>query len=132
MEKNEQELAIKFKIFENQIISIQQQIQSIEQAILDISSINENLGEIKKDKEIFSPVGRGIFIKAKIISEELLVGINEKNYVKKSISETKDLIEKQIKKLDGVKKELNNALENLNKELEIILQDYQTKKNQNS
>ncbi|MBI2057335.1 prefoldin subunit alpha, partial [Candidatus Pacearchaeota archaeon] len=112
MEKNEQELTFKFQMLEQQIMAIQQQLQAVEQTLLDMALLNIGLDEIKKDtptgvpyegKEILSPVGAGIFAKAKLLSEELVVAIGEKNYIKKSIPETKKLIQEQIKKLEKVR-----------------------------
>ena len=68
-------------------------------------------------KEIYAPVGKGIFVKAKIFSEDLNVDVGNGNFVKKSIPETKELIEEQIKKLEQVKTEMENNLEELGKEV---------------
>src|SRR3989344_7983419 len=133
MEKNfEQELTFKFQMLEQQIIAIQQQLQAVEQTLIDMASLNLGLDEIKKDKEILSPVGAGIFAKAKLISEELIVAIGEKNYIKKSIPETKKLIQEQIKKLEIAKKELNNELDKINEEITKTIVEYQGKITNNS
>ena len=113
----EKELQFKFQMFEQQIQMIYQQLQSVEQVLQEISTLKLGIDEIKKDKEIMAPLGRGIFAKAKLISEELLVDIGEKNYVKKSPQETKNLIEEQIEKLEKVKTELELELEKINEEL---------------
>lgn len=126
MEKNqEQELTFKFQMLERQIMAIQQQLQAVEQTLFDMASLNLGLEEIKKDKEILASVGAGIFAKAKLISEELIVAIGEKNYIKKSIPETKKLIQKQIKKLEEVKEKLNNELEKINEEITRMMIEYQ-------
>ena len=133
MEKNfEQELTFKFQMLEQQIVAIQQQLQAVEQTLIDMASLNLGLDEIKKDKEILSPVGAGIFAKAKLISEELIVSIGEKNYIKKSIPETKKLIQEQIKKLEIAKKELNNELDKINEEITKTIVEYQGKITNNS
>ena len=69
--------------------------------------------------------GRGIYVKAKLLSEELTVNIGNGNHVTKSIDETKDLLEKQIKKLDKIKEELSEALEKTGEELTKLMQDAQ-------
>lgn len=127
MEKNksEQELTFKFQMLEQQIMAIQQQLQSVEQALIDMTSLNLGLDEIKTNKEILAPVGAGIFAKAKLISEELVVGIGEKNYIKKSIPETKKLIQEQIVKLGKAKEELNFELEKINEEITRVMMEYQ-------
>lgn len=115
----EQQLAIKFQMFEQQIRMIQEQLQAVEQAIIELGSLNLELDELigKKDNEILAPIGRGIYASAKLTSEELLVDIGDKNFVKKSIPETKKILQEQLKKLEKVKEELNIELEKINTEL---------------
>ncbi len=119
-EHNEQELMMKLGFFEQQVRQIQQQIQAVEQSIIEITSLNSGLDDLQgnTDKEILAPIGRGIYAKAKLISEELIVNVGSSNLVKKSIPETKKLIEQQIEKLEEIKSELNNNLESLGKEIE--------------
>lgn len=90
-ETNEQEILYKFSLFERQIKELQQQIESIEKGIVELTSLNFGLNELvgKTGEEIYAPMGRGIFVKAKLISEELSVDIGEGNVVKKSIPDTK-------------------------------------------
>lgn len=118
-QQKQQELMIKFQIFEQQINAINQQLEAIEQAIVEMGSLNLGLDELvgKKDNEIMAPIGRGIYAKAKLISEELLVDIGNKNLIKKSIPETKELIQEQLKKLEQIREELNGELGKINEEL---------------
>jgi prefoldin alpha subunit len=133
MEINEQELMYKFQMFEQQIRALQQQLQAVEEAILDISRLNLEMDDLigKKDSEIFAPIGRGIYAKAKLMSEELLVDIGNKNFVKKTIPETKKIIQSQIKKLESLKEELNLGLENINQELTRTFEESQKGQNHN-
>ncbi len=126
-EQEQQEVLYKFSMFEKQIQELQQQIEAVERGIMDLNSLNFGLDELtgSKDKEIFAPLGKGIFVKAKLISEELNVDVGNGNFVKKSIPETKDLVEEQIKKLEQIKTELENNLEQLGKELTDMMKDIQ-------
>ncbi len=119
MENEEQELIFRLSMYEQQINHLQQQIQAIEQAVIEISSLNIGINELvgSEGKEILAPIGRGIFVKAKLISEEFLVDIGERNFVKKSIPETQKIIEKQIEKLEDVKEELNINLGRISEEI---------------
>lgn len=116
-------------MFEKQIQELQQQIEAVERGIVDLNSLNFGLGELVggKDKEIFAPLGKGIFVKAKLISEELNVDVGNGNFVKKSIPETKGLIEEQIKKLGEIKTELEQNLEQLGEELTKMMNDIQNR-----
>lgn len=124
---SQQELVMQFQMFEQQIRMIQEQQQAVEQAIVDLSSLNFELDELvgKKDEEILSPIGRGIYASAKLTSEELLVDIGNKNFVKKTIPETKVIIKNQIKKLEKAKEELNKELEKINTELTKVFMEHQ-------
>lgn len=118
-ENNEQELLFKFGMFERQIRELQQQLEAVDRGIVDLTSLNFGLDELvgSKDKEIFAPLGRGIFVNAKLISEELNVDIGNGNFVKKNIPDTKKLIGEQIKKLEEVRNELECNLEEIGKEV---------------
>jgi prefoldin alpha subunit len=123
MEEDQQELIFKLSIFEQQIQQLQQQLQAVEQGIIELTSLNFGLDELKnnKGKETLSLIGRGIFAKTKLISDELIVDIGSKNLVKKSIPETKNIIEEQIKKLEEVKKDLEDNLEKVSEELTRLM-----------
>ncbi|MEK6913962.1 MAG: prefoldin subunit alpha [Nanoarchaeota archaeon] len=124
-EQEQQELLYKFSMFERQIREIQQQIEAVERGIVDLGSLNFGLDELvgSKDKEIYAALGKGIFVKAKIVSEELNVDIGSGNFVKKNIPDTKELIEEQIGKLMQVKKELENNLQEMDKEISMMMNE---------
>jgi len=116
---NEQELQQKFQFFEQQIRQFQEQLRSVEEALYDMNFINNGLDDIAGNvgKEIMAPLGKGIYVKAKLISETLTVDVGAKNFVEKSIPETKELINEQLIKLKNVKKELEIELEKINSEI---------------
>ena len=123
MENEQQELLFKLSVFEQQIRQLQQQIGSIDEGMVELESLFVGLDEIKNSegKESFSPIGRGIFVKSKILSEDLLVDVGGRNFVKKSVSETQDVIKKQIEKLEEIRKDLNNNLFEIGKEAEKLI-----------
>lgn len=127
MEKNnseeEQQLMYKLQLYEQQINQLRQQREAIEQAVEEISNLNVGLDSLKgaKDKEILAQVGKGIFAKAKLISEDLVVNVGNKNFVKKSISETKNIIDNQVNELNRLKKDLGESEEKVNAELQELM-----------
>jgi prefoldin alpha subunit len=124
---NQEELNKKFMQFEQQIRQIQEQLGAVEQAIMDMSQIKMGLDEIKgkKGEEIMAPIGRGVYIKAKLLSEELTVDVGGKNFVGKSVDETKKLIEEQIEKLKNIKGELEMELEKINQEITAVMMEHE-------
>lgn len=125
--EKKQELFFKLSMFEQQIHQLQEQTDAVEKGINDLGALGFGLDELKGStgKEILSPLGRGIFVKAKISSEDLTVDIGGKNFVKKDISKTKEIIEEQIKKLILVKKELNENMEKIGEEMTKTLEEFQ-------
>jgi prefoldin alpha subunit len=137
-----QEFLYKLSVFEKQIEQLNQQLQLIEKSVIDLNSLNFGMDEIKGSvgKEILAQLGRGIFVKTKLISDELVVDVGEKNFVKKSVPETKKIIngeknfvkksvpetkkiiKEQIEKLNQLKKELEDKIGEIDKEVaELVL-----------
>ncbi len=121
--ENQQELIMKLGMFEQQMRQIQEQLQLVEQNTIELSSLSLGLDELKgkKDEEILAQVGRGIFVKAKLLSEDLIVDVGSKNFVNKNISDTKKLIENQLGRLNEIKESLSNSLEEINSEVTKII-----------
>jgi len=129
MDEPNQELMMKFQMFEQQINQINQQLQAVEQAILELANINAGLDNLigSKGKEIMAPIGKGIFAKTKLLDEELTVDIGEKIFVKKSIPETKKILKEQIQKLQEAQEQLNQNMEEINQELTKVMVEEQGK-----
>jgi len=127
---NEQELQQKFQIFEQQIRQLQEQLRSVEEATYDMNFIKNGLDSLvgKVDTEIMAPLGKGIFVKAKLLSETLTVDVGAKNFVEKSIPETKELINNQLLKLKDVKIELESELNKLNSEITQTMMTHEASK----
>lgn len=125
MENVNLELNEQFKKFEKKIEYVDSQLRAVEDGINEMNSLANGLSELvgKKDEEIFAPIGRGIFMKAKIISEELLVDVGEKNFIKKNIPETKEIVEEQIKKLKEIREELLNQMKKIDEEITIAIKE---------
>lgn len=126
-EKGQQEIIYQLQNYDQQLQQLQKQLESVQQSIYDLESISKGLDEIKgsEGREILAPLGKGIFTKVKLASEELTVDIGEKNYVKKSIPETKKIIEEQLEKLRQAEKQLDLNIEEIKKKLEELLKKTQ-------
>jgi prefoldin alpha subunit len=120
------ELMIKFQMFEKQIQQLQEQIQAVEQGTVELQMLELGLDDLKgkTGQDILAPMGKGIFVKAKLISEELLVDIGDKKFVTKNIDDTKKLIGNQVKKLEDIKKELEDAMEGLGEEIDKSMREH--------
>lgn len=128
MEQEKQEgLIFKLSMFEQQIRQIQEQMEAVENGINELGTLNFGLDELKGsvNKEVLSQLGKGIFVKSKIVSEDLTVEIGGGNFVKKSIPETKNIIEEQIKKLISVKNDLSENMEKMSREMKKVMEEFQ-------
>ena len=127
---NQEELIYKLSMFEQQIKRFQEQMLAIEQGIQELQELNKGLSDLEKSDqtEIFASLGKGIFIKAKILSKDLIVDIGNENFIKKTIPETINIIKDQIKKLLEAKGELNKVIEELNNGLNETVLDFENQK----
>ena len=118
-QEEQQEIIFRLSMFEQQIQQLQEQINAVEKGIEELKSLDNGLDEIKQGvgKEILAPLGRGVFVKTKLESEKLTVDIGGKNFVEKSVPDTKSIIEDQITKLNSVKKDLTRNLEQMSQEM---------------
>ena len=125
-QQKQQELFYRLSMFEQQMQQFQEQIGAVENGINELGELSFGLDEIREGvgKEILAPLGKGIFVGATVSSETLTVDVGGKNFVKKSIPETKEIIDEQIKKLTQIKKELANSLEKLSEEMEKTLKEF--------
>jgi prefoldin alpha subunit len=123
MNEPDKELFFKINMLDKYMQNMQQQIEAVENEINELYLLKKGIEDLENSsgKEAFSSIGKNIFIKTKIISEELLVGIGEKNFVNKSIPETAKIIGNQIEKLKIIKEEILKEINVLNKEAEKIL-----------
>lgn len=124
---DEKELERKFRIFENQIMQLQEQLGAVEQGINDLFNIKVGLDELKGKigQEVYAPIGRGIFIKAKLSSENLKVDIGDGTFVEKDIQEIKKMITEQIEKLRDFQGKIELELGRVNEELTETMRNYQ-------
>lgn len=124
----QQEILFKLSRYEQQINHLQKQLQAIEEGLIDLSQLSLGLEELKgkNGKEILASVGRGIFVRAQLLSEELTVDVGEKTFLKKDIASTRELIGKQIDKLENIKGEVESAMEKMGEEIQKVIADAQS------
>ncbi len=123
----QQEMIFRLQLMEQQMQQLQQQMEAVVRGIGELESLDLGLDEIPKStgKEILAQVGKGIYVKAKVISEELTVNVGENNFVNRSVPEAKKMIQDQILKLKDVERELKENLEAANGEFMGMVQEYQ-------
>ena len=99
---------------------LEQDAKQIEQQIAELQNLKIALGEIEKAKEkdeILASLGKNIFVKMALLSKDLLVNVGAKTVVKKSIPETKKLVENDIAKLSELKDKIAVEFQGIVQEL---------------
>jgi prefoldin alpha subunit len=126
---NEQIMQI--QMIEQEAQQLNQQMQLIEQNISEMQELNLGLGEIEKkeSKEFLASLGKGIYIPVEIKDKKLTVEVGHKHFVKKSITDTKELIDRQIIKLISAKSQVLERLESLQEEVNQLIQRGEREKN---
>jgi prefoldin alpha subunit len=122
-----QEQIIKIQLIEQESNQLNQQLELIEQNITEFIEINKSLEEIENSnkKEILANLGKRIYISVEIKSKKLIMEVGNKIFVKKSIPETMELINEQVKKLISGKDNIMFQLESLQEKVNQLMEEFE-------
>lgn len=116
-EKEMQEKYMEFQMLDRQIKQVQGQIEQLESQINELVYLQQSLAEmkdVKVGKEMFVPLGAGIFINAELKNNsEVLVNVGGGVIVKKPIAGAAQILENNIKELRGFEQERARVLSDL-------------------
>lgn len=121
-----EEILLKFQMLEQQAEERKQQIEELERQKTDMSSLKESLEDIeknRKDGEILSNLGRGIFLKTQVKDDKVFVNVGSKTLVRKSFQEARELIDAQLREIEKVKADLMRSIEEINLQLYSLLEE---------
>ena len=128
MKQEIQQKYIELQILNQQIKKIQEQFMILQQQLAELINLETALLEtkdVKKDSEVFSSLGSGIFVNSKLTDpENVIVNVGAGVLVKKTLDEALHLVKTQITNInqsqEAVKEELTKAVtysEQLSQEL---------------
>ena len=127
MEEELQKKYIELQTKEHQLQKINEQLTNILHHIGELKVVEDTLNEIKKTKEgteVLVPLGSGIFAKANLKdNKKLNISVGSKVNVVKSLDETKDLVNKQIKNMGDLALEVENNMHEVSKDMRDIQQE---------
>ena len=123
----DQQQIMQVQMMEQEGQQLNQQLQLIEQNVSEMQELELSLEDINKEesKEILANLGKGIYIPVEIKDKKLIVEIGKKNFVKKTIPETKEIIKEQLEKLIGAKAQIVERLDALQIEIQGLMQSIQ-------
>jgi prefoldin alpha subunit len=126
-----QEHIMQLQMIEQEAEQLNKQVELIEQNIAEMQELRESLIEIenKDNKEILANLGKKIYIPVEIKDKNLIVEVGNKTFVKKTIPETREIINKQIERLVIGKSQIAERLEALQKDMEKTIEDIQKNEN---
>ncbi len=133
--KMNQEQIMQFQLLEQEANKLSQQMQLVENNLNEILEIKSGLEEIdkKETKEILANIGKKIYIPVEIKEKNLIIEVGNKKFLKKTIPETRELIEEQIVKLDSAKQQINERLEELQEDAgKLMIQIEKSQKHEHS
>jgi prefoldin alpha subunit len=91
-----------------------------------MQGLDESLSEMNKlenNDEILMNLGKRIFVPVNLRDKKLIVDVGNKKLVKKSISETRGIIEEQLKRLIAAKTDIMERLQDLEANMGQIIQN---------
>jgi len=115
-----QEQIMQIQIMEQEANQLNEQLQLIEQNVSEMQELKASLDEIENSEgktEILANLGKRIYIPVEIKEKgkdlKLVVEVGKGNFVKKNISETKEVVDEQVNKLMQGKNQIMARLEEL-------------------
>ena len=128
-EKKAQELYMQLQMIQENAKQIYKQLQMAESQLMELVMTIQSLDEfrqINEKTEIFVPLNSGIFAKAELKkADELLVNVGANVAVKKDISSTKKLVERQLEQLRDIRERMASDLKKLTMQGGMIEEDLQ-------
>jgi len=122
-----QEQIMQFQMLEQETNQLNQQLQLIEQNVGEMQELELSLNEIEnsKNNDILANLGKKLFIPVEIKEKKLIVEVGKGNFVKKSIPDTKKVIQEQLKRLISAKTDIIERSEEVRGRIETLMKDFE-------
>jgi len=125
-----QQKYMEFQVIEQQIKSVTEQVQELNNKLMELEYLKSSLDElskVEKKTEILAPISSGIFVRADIKdTKNLLVNVGSGTVVKKDVPATQKLMDNQVEEVEKLRTQLISQLTKLSmksEQLEIELKD---------
>ena len=120
-----EEYIFKLSLMQQEAEKMQEQLQIVNQQIQEFEVLKLSLNNLEKEKEkeFLASLGRGIFIKGEIKDKELFVNVGNGVVVRKKPEENCNIIDKQVRELAELKRNLLLELEKVNFQLQELLEE---------
>ncbi|MDP2925409.1 MAG: prefoldin subunit alpha [Nanoarchaeota archaeon] len=119
----DKEQIMQLQIIEQESNQLNQQTELIDQNLSEIQELKNSLEEIerKECEEMLVNIGKKIFVPVKITDKNFIIEVGNKNFVKKSVKETRELVIGQIEKLLVAKEQVLQRIKELEDDMNDII-----------
>ena len=130
----QQEYLIKLQMLEQEASQYGEQLQLIDKQIIELDKLKEDIENLSssKEKEMFSEIGKGIYVKGELNNSQMLVDVGNKVLVPKTGKEIKTIVDSQSKKFVEVKEEIARKIDEINQEVDNLINEIQNNKEKNN
>ena len=121
----QQEYLIKLQMLEQEASQYGEQLEMIDKQVVELNRLKRDIENLSntKEKEMFSEVGKGIYVKGELNNSQMLVDVGHRVFVPKTSSEIKSIVDSQIKKFADVKEEIAQKIEEINQEVDNLIKE---------
>lgn len=131
-----QEHIIQIQLIEQEANQLSEQLKLIELNVQEMNELKLSLDEIDNlddnNKKILTNLGRKIYLPVTINDNNLIVEVGKDNFVKKSIPETKKIINDQIERLNDAKYQIIGMLNDLQTKMDSLISEIEEEQNQSN
>ena len=112
-------------MLEQQASQFGEQLKIIDQQIHELSHLKENIIKLNEldENEMFSEVGKGIYVKGTLNKKQMLVDVGHKILVPKTSKDIQEIVESQVEKFADVKKEIAKNIDLINSEVDRLINE---------
>lgn len=111
-----QERYTEYQYLVQQLQQLQQNMSAFEKHVLELNSLNDNLGSLKNvglNSETLMPFGNGIFVKAELKdNQNVVMNVGNNVCVDKTVDEARSLVDKQLEEVKSVVEQLQTEIGN--------------------
>ena len=117
--KMDQEAIMKIQMMEQETNQLNEQLKMVDQNVVEMNDLKASLDEIdsNENKEIMANLGKRIFIPVDIREKSLIVEVGKGNFVKKSVPDTKKIVDEEGNKLMEAKNQIMGRLDELQNDM---------------
>ena len=121
----QQEYLIKLQMLEQEASQYGEQLEMIDKQVVELNRLKKDIENLSntKEKEMFSEVGKGIYVKGELNNSQMLVDVGHRVFVPKTSNEIKSIVDSQIKKFADVKEEIAQKIEEINQEVDNLIKE---------